>query len=478
MLSVIIPSRNERYLEQTIRNVLENARGEIEILAVLDGWLPEPEIKIGDDRVVFLHFPESIGQRQAINCAARQAKGKYIMKLDAHCAVDEGFDIKLAADCPYNWTVVPRMYNLDIGTFKPKLHKVTDYMYMRVREDGQFRAEYYTGSEYRTRHNKPELIDDTMCCMGPCFFMHKERFLELGGCDENHGGWGSQGIEVSCKAWLSGGALKVNKKTWFAHWFRGGSGPGFPYSISGRAVEHARRYAKDLWTNNKWPQQKRNFQWLLDKFNPPGWESQLVHTVQDIHRAIRGKFGVRVQNDFSPIGTKMGSNRDWLPDIWRDAGYKKGIEIGVWRGYFSEQILKNMPDAHLHLIDPWEVYEHSHRTEDGQRRDYQRTLERLAPYNGRFTVHKEFSQNVANLFEKESLDFIFIDGDHSFEGCVLDLINYVPKVRKGGMIAVHDYLPMRRAGVIEAVNGYTKCNRIEPWFVIREELPTAFWVKE
>ena len=214
-LSVLIPSRNEDYLEQTIRNILQNARGEIEILVALDGWLPDPQIKIGDDRVVFYHEPESIGQRQSINKLARVAKGKYVMKIDAHCAVDEGFDLKLAEDCEYDWTVIPRMYNLDIKTFKPKFHKRTDYMYMQVREDGQFRAEYYRGKEYRKQHSKKALIDDTMCCMGPCFYMHKDRFWELGGCDEAHGGWGSQGIEVSCKAWLSGGSLKVNKKTWF-----------------------------------------------------------------------------------------------------------------------------------------------------------------------------------------------------------------------------------------------------------------------
>jgi glycosyltransferase involved in cell wall biosynthesis len=270
-LSVIIPSRNEKYLEPTLRNILANARGDIEILVILDGWLPDPPIHMNDDRVIFFPFEESIGQRQGINYAAKKAKGKYMMKLDAHCAVDEGFDVKLAADCEYDWTVIPRMYNLDINTFKPKYHKRTDYMYMRVREDGQFRAEYYEGALRREMHRRPELIDDTMCCMGPCFYMHLDRFWELGGCDENHGGWGSQGIEVSCKAWLSGGALKVNKKTWFSHWFRGGGGPGFPYKISGRQVQYARNYAKNLWIGNNWPLAKRDFQWMVDKFNPPGW---------------------------------------------------------------------------------------------------------------------------------------------------------------------------------------------------------------
>jgi len=274
MLSVIIPARNEAYLERTIKNILENARGEIEILVMLDGYLPDPPIDTKDPRVIFHHFSESIGQRQCINAGAKIAKGKYVMKLDAHCAVDEGFDVKLAADCEYNWTIVPRMYNLDHVTWKPKLHKRTDYMYIGCDEGRLLRAEYYGG---RQSKNSTE-IDDTMCCMGPGWFMHKDRYWELGGMDEGHGGWGQMGVEIGCKAWLSGGALKVNKKTWFAHWFRGGGGPGFPYKISGKAVEHARKYSRDLWINNKWEKATHNFAWLIDKFNPPGWDKQ----VQDL----------------------------------------------------------------------------------------------------------------------------------------------------------------------------------------------------
>jgi len=213
-LSVIIPAKNEIYLERTIKNILSNARGDIEILVMLDGWVPEKQIVTNDDRVSFHHFTEPIGQRAAINAGARLSKSKYIMKLDAHCAVDEGFDIKLAADCEYDWTVVPRMYNLDIETWKPKLRKRTDYMYITAPTfEKPFRAYYYSGKEYRKHHKKEALIDETMCCMGPGWFMHKDRFWELGGCDEDHGGWGQQGVEVSLKAWLSGGKLMVNKKT-------------------------------------------------------------------------------------------------------------------------------------------------------------------------------------------------------------------------------------------------------------------------
>lgn len=273
LLSVIIPARNERYLQKTIENVLENIKGDTEIIVVLDGYWPEEPIK-DHPRVNIIHHSGSRGQRASINEAARIAKGEYIMKLDAHCAVDNGFDVKLAADCQPDWTVIPRMYNLDIKTWEPKLHKKTDYMYIGWNGKGELRSLYYPRKEWKKWNSRPEEIDDTMGCMGPGWFMKKDRFWELDGCDENQGGaagWGQQGIEVALKAWLSGGALKVNKKTWFAHWFRG----VFPYPISERDIKKTREYSKDFWLNNKWPLAKRDFNWLLNKFNPPSWEKPM-----------------------------------------------------------------------------------------------------------------------------------------------------------------------------------------------------------
>lgn len=341
-VSVIIPARNETYLRRTIESVLAAAKGDIEVLAVCDGYWPDPPIQ-DDPRVILIHHTEPRGQRQSINEAARVATGKFIMKLDAHCAVDEGFDVKLAADCEYDWTVIPRMYNLDHETWQPKLHKRTDYMYIGFNEKNELRSLYYTGDEYKRLHARPEPIDDTMGCMGPCFFMHRDRFWELGGCDESHGGWGQQGIEVALKAWLSGGALKVNKKTWFAHWFRGGSGPGFPYQISGREVDTARKYSMDLWLNDKWPQAKRPLRWVVDRFNPPGWESTMMKdTVTEINSYLyrhihkkhhdtryRGMTAVKMPSDLLlyhrviwethpevivEIGTRFGGSAVYLQD--------------------------------------------------------------------------------------------------------------------------------------------------------------------
>lgn len=284
-LSVIIPARNEQYLQRTIDNVLANIRANTEIIVILDGYWPVEPIP-DNPGVVILHHTEARGQRQSINEAARIARGKYLMKLDAHCAVAEGFDRQLIDDYQPGWTVVPRMYNLDIQTWQPKLHKKTDYMYIGWNEKGELRTLYYTGADWKRWHAREQEIDEVMSCMGPGWFLSAEQFWAQGGCDETHGSWGQQGVEVALKAWLSGNALMVNKRTWFAHWFRASDG-GFPYPISNKDIEQARAYSKNLWTGDKWPGATRKLAWLIEKFNPPGWEGILEQDkIDDISKTF------------------------------------------------------------------------------------------------------------------------------------------------------------------------------------------------
>lgn len=357
MLSVLIPARNEKYLEQTIRNVLENAEGEIEVLVMLDGYVPDPQIVVNDERVVFYHHKEAQGQRQSVNELARHAKGTYLMKLDAHCAVDKGFDVKLIADYVEGEVHLPRMYNLDVKTWLPKLRKKTDYMYIGFNDKGQLRSLYYGGEQWKEMHRRPELIDETMGMMGPCRFMSAKTYWDLGGCDEGHGSWGSEGIEWAMKVWLSGGRLMVNKKTWFAHWFRASDG-GFPYPIKQSEIDQARIYAENLWLQDRWPKQKRSFRWLIEKFNPPGWDNYMKYPEYDetferlyrhIHRKMhypkyKGLLMQKFPNDMQlyhqviwenkpevivEIGTRFGASALFFQDQLDMIGGGKVITIDI-----------------------------------------------------------------------------------------------------------------------------------------------------
>lgn len=300
-LSVLIPARNEMFLGKTIDNILENIEADTEIIAMLDGCWPDPPL-IDHPRVTLIHHTIPIGQRATVNEAASLSKAKYVMKLDAHSAVDKGFDVKLMADCEKDWTVIPRMYNLHgfdwkcnacggqiyqgprpekctvcneskgfemVIIWQPRLRRRTDF----ARFDSTLHFQYW--SKYEKRPEAQTDIADVMSSVGACFFMHRERFMELDGLDEEHGFWGQFGTEVSCKSWLSGGRQVVNKKTWFSHMFRTKQGQdwGFPYHISGNAQERAREYSRDLWLNNKWPKAKLPLKWIVEKFAPvPDWD--------------------------------------------------------------------------------------------------------------------------------------------------------------------------------------------------------------
>jgi len=297
-LSILIPSRNEMFCAQTVQNILENIRGDTEIILVLDGAWADPPIPV-DARVQVIYHSQSIGQRAATNEAAKISTAKFIMKCDAHCAFDEGFDVKLMADCEYDWTVIPRMYNLHafdwkclacgnqtyqgpqpahcekcgysgdeferVIIWKPRLSRKTDF----ARFDKTLHFQYW--GAYGKRPEAQGDIADVMCSVGACWFMHRERYWELGGLDEAHGSWGQMGVEIACKSWLSGGRQVVNKKTWFAHMFRTQAGFGFPYPNPGISI--AREYSRQLWQEGKWEKAQKPLSWLIDKFAPvPDWD--------------------------------------------------------------------------------------------------------------------------------------------------------------------------------------------------------------
>jgi hypothetical protein len=91
-------------------------------------------------------------------------------------------------------------------------------------------------------------------------------------------------------------------------------------------------------------------------------------------------------------------------------------------------------------------------------------------------VRKTSMEALAD-FENESLDFIHVDGAHDYDNACVDLIFWAYKVRLGGIISLHDWMAGHGAGVMQAINGYTHCHSINPWYVTREKEATAFWVK-
>jgi glycosyltransferase involved in cell wall biosynthesis len=297
-LSIVIPARNEMFLARTIENILANIEGDTEIITCLDGAWADPGI-VDNPKVILIHYSQSIGQRAATNQAVRLSKAKYVMKCDAHCAFDKGFDIKMVAEMHDDWTMVPIMKNLHAfdwvcpdghrryqGPSGPckECGKETTRDVVWIAKPSPNSVSYcfdatphfqYFGA-YAKRPEGAGEITETMSLQGSCWMLTRDKYWELNVCDENFGGWGSQGIEVAVKTWLSGGRVMVNKKTWYAHMFRTQGGDfGFPYPIKASDQEKAKIFARDLFFNDKWDKQVRPFSWLIEKFWPvPGWTDE------------------------------------------------------------------------------------------------------------------------------------------------------------------------------------------------------------
>lgn len=303
-LSILIPSRCEEWLSQTVQNLLDNTGEETEILVGLDGAWAEPGIP-DHDRVRILFVPEAIGQRAMQNRLAKLSTAKYLMKVDAHCAFDKDFDKKMIDAMEDDITMVPKMYNLhvfdwicrhcgmrfyqgpkptecrgeyDECTSKPDFEKKTIFKPRQWGPEGRgptstsyrfnknLQFKYFP--EHRKRQPKSGLAE-TMSLQGSCFMATRQKYWELGLCDESWGSWGQQGTEVAVKTWLSGGRVMVNLDTWYAHLFRTQKGFSFPYPMSGKSQQKARDVSKDIFLNNKWDKTTRPLSWLLEKF----WDS-------------------------------------------------------------------------------------------------------------------------------------------------------------------------------------------------------------
>ena len=204
---------------------------------------------------------------------------------------------------------------------------------------------------------------------------------------------------------------------------------------------------------------------------------------------IRQKFDLDLSKP-SPIEIP-NFGRDGLAELFAELGFQAGVEIGVERGLYSEVLCRANPKLHLFCVDPWERYGsyRDHVSQEKLDSFYADAEKRLSPYAA--TLVRRFSMEEVKFHPHNSLDFVYIDGNHSFEYVVADVIEWEKRVRPGGILAGHDYI--RRNNdishhVVQAVSAYAECYKIHPWFLagrrakrdgeIRDKNRSWFWVKK
>lgn len=163
--------------------------------------------------------------------------------------------------------------------------------------------------------------------------------------------------------------------------------------------------------------------------------------------------------------------RDDLPQFFVDMGYKVGAEIGVWRGSYTEKFCQ--VGLKTYAIDPWLCYP-GYRNPGSQKRfdtKYEYAKKLLAPYPN-CTIVRKTSMDALADFPDGSLDWVYIDANHLFRYVAEDLVEWTKKVRKGGVVAGHDYYysginhQMALNHVKQVLHAYTDAYGIRNWYVL------------
>ena len=242
MISVIIPSLNEPYLEKTVADIQQHAVGEIEIL-------------VGDDAV------EKLGQRALMNKLARQAKGEYIMKCDAHCSFGPGFDKIMLEDMDDKTIMAPFLLPLDGETWTLSNNRHSSFV-------------FDTNLVMHHAPNNDELVNETMCLQGSCFLTTTENYWKWNLCDQSYGSWGQQAVELGIQAYLHGGVCKTTKKTYYGHVFRHNE-IDFPYKRDNAPGKRANELMKQRFLN-------KSIAGLIEKFDfPLDWTPEKVNELPE-----------------------------------------------------------------------------------------------------------------------------------------------------------------------------------------------------
>lgn len=144
------------------------------------------------------------------------------------------------------------------------------------------------------------------------------------------------------------------------------------------------------------------------------------------------------------LATGAGSRLDLWTEFLNRTRARTLAEIGVWRGDYAERVLADCESVdRYYMIDPWQHLDDwnkpANRDDDTFQEIFEEAMARTRAHETKREVLRGRTKDVIDRIPDESLDFAYVDGDHTLRGVTVDLLRVFPKVRGGGWIGGDDF---------------------------------------
>jgi len=187
---------------------------------------------------------------------------------------------------------------------------------------------------------------------------------------------------------------------------------------------------------------------------------------------IKSKYGC--SGDITYPFEVKSLDRKLLANLFAELGFTVGCEVGVRNGDNALHLLSVVPGLKMYLVDPYTMYDSSpSTTAERHQSRFKKAQEKTKNYDAVFI--RKYSMEAVKDIPELSLDFVHIDGDHSSDLVMQDLLEWSKRVKAGGIVSGHDYCEGQQGEVKDAVDAYIREHNISCWF--RCDVSTYFWVK-
>ncbi len=385
-----------------------------------------------DPRIVVLKNAGNVGYAAGANQAILASNGEFVLFLNPDTVVHEGLIESL----------ISRLLSPDVGAVGPLCNEVSGRQFV-----GHHLPQGYSESGAALVGFLDEQFrgesEETKLLIGFCLAIRRDTLDKVGHLDKNCI-LGSDDLELSWRLRQKGYKLLIAKDTFVAH-SHGTSFRSLPDAERNRLVRQSNLALK--------AKLKAHYGTLEGITSDDLWGSPIFEPV------LAQSYDVEPVDDWSTVP-------GWFDfqDIYDQAVHAASdgahfVEVGCWLGrstcYLAQAIRCSGKNIRLTVVDTFE----------GVPGDELQEL--LGPFGG--SVHRAFLDNLRRCgvqdivevlvgnsrvaheeFQNGSLDLVFIDANHSYEGIKADIENFLPKIRHGGHIGGHDYT--EAPGVLQAVD--------------------------